>query len=77
MRQKHFRGNYYELFYAFHPSVFVFLDNKVKLQATTYNQLRSTHALVVRRKYVSETEHLPCKLPVPRPNKGGEKSFFF
>ena len=28
--------NYYELFYAFHPSMFVVLDNKVKLQATTY-----------------------------------------
>ena len=48
--------NYYELFYAFHPSMFVFLDNKVKLQATTCIKLGSTHAAAVRRRYVSEKE---------------------
>ena len=28
--------NYYEMFYSFHPSMFVFLDNKMKLKATIY-----------------------------------------
>ena len=56
MEQKHSTGNYYELFYVFHPSMFVFLDNEVKLQATTYIKLGSNHAAAVRRKYVSEKE---------------------
>ena len=42
--------NYYELFYAFQPSMFVFLDNKVKLQATTYIKLGCTHAAAVRKR---------------------------
>ena len=48
--------SYYELFDAFQPSMFVFLDNKVKLQATTYIKLGSTPAAAVRRRYDSEKE---------------------
>ena len=41
--------------------MFVFLDNKVRLQATTYINLGSTHAAAVKRKYVSEKETFAVK----------------
>ena len=68
-----FQRNYYELFNAFHPSMFVFLYNKVKLQATTYIKFGSTHAAIVSRRYVLEKETLAVLTACSKLNKGGGK----
>jgi hypothetical protein len=43
-------------FFASHPSVFVFFDNIIKIQATTYIKLCSTSTDAVRSRHNSEKE---------------------
>jgi len=51
-----FHAHYNEQFYASYPSMFVFLDNIIKIQATIYIKLRSTSTGAVRSRHNSEKE---------------------
>lgn len=51
-----FHRHYNDQFYSSHPSMFVFIDNIIKLQATTYIKLRSTNGTAVRSRHNSEKE---------------------
>ena len=51
-----FHAHYNEQFYVSHPSMFVFLDNIIKIQATTYIKFRSTSTDAVRSRHNSEKE---------------------
>ena len=57
-----FHFHYNEQFYSSHPSMFVFLDNFTKIQATTSIKIRNFSSKAVRSRHDSEKENFAMEI---------------